>query len=480
MAVVAALMMVGLGQVPASAAGGFATFNVHVKGVRISGEVGDLPGAKATLYNLDTHQALVLDPYGTAFHASTQVPYGRYRLDVTRPGFISQSWPRAFSSESAAPIWFGDSPDCEPTSPALCASHRLEIQLSEAIPVSGRVRLRDGRAVGNSMVTATRLDEPAYRPSTLAAADGSYSLPLPPGTYALSVSGRTVQAQDPLSLTAATNRDVIVLTPPGPVPAVTAAPSDSRLAVSWQPPSDDGGSPVTRYRAVANPGGAQCITTATGCTLEGLQNGQAYRISVTAENAIGIGEPSLSSTPVAPTVGIPGPVRNVRVSSGTRSLSVTWSAPVRGQANEYTARAWPGGRSCSTTDLECTITGLKNGTLYRVEVTARSDAGRADAVQAPRRVRPAGPPSAPRDVKAKPVSLGLRVGWTKPLDDGGHGITRYVATVWPGGRTCTSRTHRCTVRGLDPRTHYSVTVRARSSAGEGAISPGSVPVRPGR
>jgi len=458
---VVALLPLGFGvAAPASAAGGSVT--LHVKGLRITGESGDLSGATAILRNLDSNSSIVLTTYGAAFHASDSVPYGRYRLEVTRPGFITQFWPRAYAPESATTLWFGDGPNCEPTLPALCPSHLLDIQLSEGIPLTGRTRLRDGRGVGNVLVTATRVDEPAYRPSTLSAADGSYAMALPPGAY-----------------TTATTRDIVLLAPPGPVSAVTAAPGDSRLSVSWQPPTDDGGSPVTQYRAIATPGGAQCITTATGCTLEGLQNGQPYRISVTAENAIGPGEPSLASSPATPSVGLPGPVRNVRVNSGSRSLIVTWSAPARGEASEYVARALPGGRSCSTTDLECTIQGLTNGTAYRVEVTAKSDAGRTAPVAAAHRVRPAGPPGAPRAVTAHPISLGLRVTWNKPLDNGGHRIRRYVATVWPGGRTCTSRKHSCSVRGLNPRTHYSITVRARSSAGDGAISPGSIPVLPG-
>lgn len=480
--VAAAVLALALPAGPASAASGFAT--VKVTGLQSNGQISDLPGAAVVLQNLDTAERITLQPSGnpavSPFYTTTYVPYGPYRLEVARPGFVTQSWPTAYSAQDATTIWFGDGPNCEPTLPALCASHLLDIQLTEGLPLTGRARLRDGRGVGNALVTATRLDEPAYRPSTLSAADGSYAMTLPPGAYTLSVPGRPAQAQDPLTLTTSATRDLVLLSPPGPVTGVTAVPGDSRLSIDWLAPADDGGSPVTQYRAIATPGGAQCLTTATGCTLEGLQNGQPYRISVTAENAIGPGEPSLSSSPAAPSVGLPGAVRNVRVSSGNRSLSVTWSAPVRGEASEYVARALPGGKSCSTTDLECTIQGLTNGTSYRVEVTAKSDAGRATPVAADRRVRPAGPPSAPRAVTARPIRLGLRVSWNKPMDNGGHRITRYVATVWPGGRTCATRQRVCSVRGLNPRTHYSVTVRARSSAGDGAISPGSVPVRPGR
>jgi hypothetical protein len=327
-------------------------------------------------------------------------------------------------------------------------------------------------------VQAERIDEPTYRPTTVTAADGTYALQLPPGAYSLRSPDRRTTNDAPVVLGGAANRDLVLLSPPGSPQDVSTAAGDSRLSVSWRPPVDDGGSPITTYRAVASPGGVHCITAAAGCTLEGLQNGQAYRISVTAENAIGPGEPSWASAPAAPSAGLPARVRNVRVSPGSRTLTVTWSAPQRGEATEYVARAYPGGRSCSTTDLECTIQGLRNGTAYRVEVFARSDAGRTAPVSADKRMRPAGPPTAPRNVQARPLSRGLRVTWTKPLDDGGHRIRRYVATVWPGGRTCTTRKKTCDVRGLDPRTNYSVTVRARTSAGDGAISPGSVPVRP--
>lgn len=477
-------MLVGFLAPAGPAAAAVGVVSVKVSGTYVSGTTGDLPGATVTLHNLDTGQNVVLtvqgDPTVSPFHASAGVPYGRYLIAVERPGFVTQYWPTAYSREAAIPVWVADAPNCDETSPAPCPVHRLEIQLREGLVLGGRLRMRDGRGVGNAVVSAQRTDEPTYRPSTVTSADGAFTMLLPPGTYNLAAPGRRVMADTPVVLDRAVVRDLVLLAPPGPVSDVTIAPGDSRLSVSWRPPADDGGSPITGYRVVATPGGVQCTTTATGCTLEGLQNGQLYRVSVTAENDIGPGEPSLSGTPVAPSAGLPSRVRNVRVASGNKSLAVTWSAPTRGDATEYVARALPGGRSCSTADLQCTILGLRNGTPYRVEVIARSDAGRTDPVAAPHRVRPAGPPSAPRNVKARPAPRSLRVSWSKPLDDGGLRVRRYVATVWPGGRTCSTTHMKCRVRGLDPRTNYSVTVRARTRAGDGAISPGSVPVRPGR
>ena len=126
---VAALLALSFGvAAPASAAGGFAT--VKVTGLQTTGQVSDLPGATVVLQNLDTAERITLQPSGnpavSPFYATSYVPYGRYRLQVTRPGFITQFWPRAYAPESATTLWFGDGPNCEPTLPALCPSHLLD------------------------------------------------------------------------------------------------------------------------------------------------------------------------------------------------------------------------------------------------------------------------------------------------------------------------------------------------------------------
>ena len=84
---------------------------------------------------------------------------------------------------------------------------------------------------------------------------------------------------------------------PAPVTVTTAAPGS--LAVVWEAPAWDGGSPPTGYTATASPGGATCTTAANGCVLTGLIAGTTYSVTVTATNAVGAGPASAARTGTA-------------------------------------------------------------------------------------------------------------------------------------------------------------------------------------
>ncbi|MFV0260077.1 MAG: fibronectin type III domain-containing protein, partial [Acidimicrobiales bacterium] len=93
---------------------------------------------------------------------------------------------------------------------------------------------------------------------------------------------------------------------PGAPTDVAAVAGDGSATISWNPPADDGGSPITSYTVTAEPGGATCAldAPATSCVITGLTNGTAYTFSVVATNGAGSGAASVASaaaTPMAPT-----------------------------------------------------------------------------------------------------------------------------------------------------------------------------------
>ena len=69
---------------------------------------------------------------------------------------------------------------------------------------------------------------------------------------------------------------------------------------SWAPPANDGGAAITKYTAVASPGGVTAHDIRQSCTVAGLTNGQAYTFTVVATNAAGDGPTSAASAAVTP------------------------------------------------------------------------------------------------------------------------------------------------------------------------------------
>jgi hypothetical protein len=124
------------------------------------------------------------------------------------------------------------------------------------------------------------------------------------GVPASEDNARTIRAIAPI-VAAYRPEAGVPRTPPSAPTTVAAAPGDRSAAVSWAPPSDTGGSPVTGYRVTALPGGATCAwwSGPLSCVVTGLTNGTPHTFTVTATNEVGTGPPSGPSVAVTP----PGP-----------------------------------------------------------------------------------------------------------------------------------------------------------------------------
>jgi hypothetical protein len=87
---------------------------------------------------------------------------------------------------------------------------------------------------------------------------------------------------------------------PGAPTAVTASVASTTSAlVSWTAPASTGGAPITLYTATAAPGGLNCSSTTTSCTIVGLTDGSSYTFTVTATNAAG----TSTASSAAPSTG---------------------------------------------------------------------------------------------------------------------------------------------------------------------------------
>ncbi|MER7278454.1 fibronectin type III domain-containing protein [Dactylosporangium sp. NPDC000244] len=277
--------------------------------------------------------------------------------------------------------------------------------------------------------------------------------------------------------------------PPDAPTAVTAVAGSGSAAVSWTAPANPGAGVVT-YTVTAAPGGATCTTILLTCTVTGLSDGTAYTFGVVANGAGGTGSSAAGDPSPAVTPGAPGAAGAVTAVAGSRSATVTWTAPsdARAGVTGYVVTASPGGATCVTTGLSCTVGGLLGGTAYTFTVTATGPGG-SGTPSAPSNPVTSGPPDAPTGVTVTPSGgTDAVIAWTAPAN-AGAGIDHYTVTALPGGATCATpdaTTTTCTVTGLTATVGYLFTVVASGVSGTGdslpsiagSLSPATAPDPP--
>ncbi len=202
------------------------------------------------------------------------------------------------------------------------------------------------------------------------------------GTYGISVT-------NPDGGTVACATCLVVLTVPAAPTAGTATPGDASASVTFGAPISNGGLPIAGYVVTATDtttptnGGQSASGAASPIVVSGLVNGDRYRFSVTAANAVGTGTHSTLSNSVVP-AGIPGaPVIGSAVAARANA-TVSFAPPVSSGGiaiAHYTIVAsdlsipGAGGQSRNGSTSPITIYGLVHGDTYRFTVTATNAMG---------------------------------------------------------------------------------------------------------
>ena len=152
---------------------------------------------------------------------------------------------------------------------------------------------------------------------------------------------------------------------------VVAEPSLGGARISWLAPANGG--PLGAYTATSRPGGYSCQATGvTYCTISGLTNLVTYSFTVVMINDFGRSVSSDPSSGITPGASPLAPT-SVTARVGSGQLTVSWVAAalnVGSAISGYTVTATPGGKSCTTAQLSCIITGLTNFTSYTLTVVA--------------------------------------------------------------------------------------------------------------
>lgn len=271
---------------------------------------------------------------------------------------------------------------------------------------------------------------------------------------------------------------VLPASAPSAPSGLVASAASREATLYWTAPAADGGSALTSYRIVAEPGGLSITVPGarTFARITGLDNAVAYRFTLAAANAQGNGAASAPSDEVIP-FGTPGTPGQVQGTPGNGTALMRWSAPSSDGGRPvtgYTVTAEPGGLTAAVPAGETSrlITGLANGTAYTLQVTATNLAGAGAAAPVSAPVTPGSVPDEPTGVQATGANASATVTWVAPATDGGSPISRYVVVTHPGENQVVVDTGalRATVSGLINGTSYSFTVRAANAAGLGPES----------
>ena len=207
------------------------------------------------------------------------------------------------------------------------------------------------------------------------------------------------------------------------------------VEVTWGPPDDDGGEPVTAYRLTL--GGADAGTGDGSWRSAFLPLAGNDPVGVTAVAVNGRGEGPAATATVAP-FGRPAAVAGLTVTPGDSSLALAWNpadSPGRPVA-DYQYRLDDGPWVGVGPVTSATVTSLANGTARQVRVRAcNGESGfpedvRCGPVGDPVAGTPAGPLADPRITVSRPDEWGrtIRVDWTFP---GGNGreVTAQTVTI---------------------------------------------------
>jgi hypothetical protein len=237
-----------------------------------------------------------------------------------------------------------------------------------------------------------------------------------------------------------------------PIITDARALSTNSTTISFIPPVNSTGQPVTRYTITSLPGTTQntgTITTAT-YNYSGLTQGASYTYTINAYSAFDTSLPAVVTlstwdVPQAPTIVV------ATLSSVTNAV-VAFTPPVNYGGTpifQYRVTSSPGGLTSTGTASPITISGLTTGTTYTFTANATNIVGTSTSSQASNSITAAAVPGTPTGISASSVSsTSINVSFTAPASNGGSTITSYIAISTPGGISSTATSSPITVNGL--------------------------------
>ena len=170
-------------------------------------------------------------------------------------------------------------------------------------------------------------------------------------------------------------------TRPGRPDNLDADPDDQRVTLTWDLPTNTGGTEALTYQwRQGSTGTWESTGTQTTKTVTGLDNGTTYTFYVQAVNSAGAG-PSASVT--GRPAGRPGAPQNLMVEPGNQQVRIRWSPPANNGGSPIRKYEWKqgsGGWTSTGTAATVLVTSLNNNTGYTFYVRAVNDSGEGPEV----------------------------------------------------------------------------------------------------
>ncbi len=268
--------------------------------------------------------------------------------------------------------------------------------------------------------------------------------------------------------------------PGSPATLTATVTGPSTIDISWTPPTETGGSPITGYRVRVLVGEdfstetfVDVEPTVRSYTVTGLMASTKYTISVQPINAIGSDDSFKLVQPTTAALTAPAaPTGLTATADGRTKIKLTWTAPtdnggaaITGYRIESRLRSETSFSTLvtdtKTTKTDTTHTGLAPSTqrFYRVRAINSEGAGAASS-SATAITAAASRPSAPRNLRATASGrTTIILNWTAPADDGGSPITYYRVGV--STNQGTSWTGLADVRGATTYSHTGLSAGTR-------------------
>ena len=170
--------------------------------------------------------------------------------------------------------------------------------------------------------------------------------------------------------------------PPGKVADLTLSPQNRAIRASWSAPSGTVTGYHLEHKESSTANWDRHPTSSTSVDIVNKTNGTEYSVRVRAVNGNALGAWSDTGT-VTPNKR-PDQVKSLKLTAGDQPISASWNAPaselpITGYDVQYKKDSQPDGAYVyaghTGTTTSYTITGLTNGTAYRVRVRAVNSAG---------------------------------------------------------------------------------------------------------